>query len=813
MFANKPVHYHGHIDGAAVTLLFLFAVNLAFFTVATSCTPPAGGGPEPAGDTTAPTISIVSTTTDPTGNPLVDVKIIFSEVVTGFDMSDLTITNATASNFATADNKTYTVDLTPTPPESTVTLNISAGVCTDAAGNPNAAPASPFSRVCTRRPTVVISSATRAVTNANPIPITITFNMAVENFASTDVTLTNCTIATLATTDNIVWTADLTALGQGTLDATVPAGVCNKAGTPAVTNVASSTFSRTYDNVAPWVALTSAEPNPTNTSIQITITFSEPMNSSTFTVGDITVSGGGSASNLQTSNDTVFTADVTPAVQGSVTISVAAGVCQDRAGNTNTAAPSSVTRTYDSIPPGVSIASTAPDPTNVSPIPITITFSEAVTGFTAGDISVSGGGSTGNLQTSDNIVFTASVTPGGPGLVTIDVPSGGCQDPAGNTNSAASPLARNFNAGNSPGALDTGFGAGVGASGWVYSLAVQSDDKVIIGGGFSSYNGTSRGRMARLNTDGSLDTSFLATGAGADDFVYSVALQSDGKILIGGDFTTYNGTSRVRVARLNANGSLDTGFLTTGAGANGAVRSIAVQSDGMILIGGEFTAYNGTSRGYVARLTADGNLDTSFLPTDAGANAKVFAIAVQSDKKILIGGSFTAYNGTSRGHIARLNDTDGSLDTAFLATGVGSDYDVASIKVQSDDKAILGGAFFTYNGIARLHVTRLKTDGSLDTGFLGTSVGTNALVDSITMQSDGKILIAGSFNICNYVNRGHVGRLNGDGSLDTTFLATGAGASFNVFTIAVQSDGRILIGGNFTTYNGTNQGYIARLWN
>jgi uncharacterized delta-60 repeat protein len=136
----------------------------------------------------------------------------------------------------------------------------------------------------------------------------------------------------------------------------------------------------------------------------------------------------------------------------------------------------------------------------------------------------------------------------------------------------------------------------------VRSVAVQSDGKVLIGGSFGTYNGTSRGFVARLNSDGSLDTGFLATGAGANDIVTSVAVQSDGKVLIGGSFGTYNGTSRGFVARLNSDGSLDTGFLATGAGASDTVYSVAVQSDGKVLIGGVFTTYNGTSRGHVARL-------------------------------------------------------------------------------------------------------------------------------------------------------------------------------------------------------------------
>ena len=232
------------------------------------------------------------------------------------------------------------------------------------------------------------------------------------------------------------------------------------------------------------------------------------------------------------------------------------------------------------------------------------------------------------------------------------------------------------------------------------SVAVQSDGKVLISGSFSTYNGTSRGYVARLNSDGSLDTGFLATGAGLNSGVSSIAVQSDGKVLIGGAFTAYNGTSRGRVARLNSDGSLDTGFLATGAGSDSSVYSVAVQSDGKVLIGGAFTAYNGTSRGRVARLNSDGSLDTSFLATGAGANGNVYSIALQSDGKVLIGGDFSTYNGTSRGYVARLN-SDGSLDTSFLATGAGADISVNAVAMQSDGKILIGGWFTTYNGASR----------------------------------------------------------------------------------------------------------------
>ncbi|MCA3067815.1 MAG: delta-60 repeat domain-containing protein, partial [Rhodocyclaceae bacterium] len=219
-----------------------------------------------------------------------------------------------------------------------------------------------------------------------------------------------------------------------------------------------------------------------------------------------------------------------------------------------------------------------------------------------------------------------------------------------------------------PGALDTsfnptdvGFGSGAGANFPVLTLALQPDGKVLIGGSFTTYNGTSRNSIARLNADGTLDNTFNP-GTGANSEVYSLALQPDGKVLIGGSFTTYNGTSRNYIARLNADGTLDNTF-NPGTGANSRVRTLALQPDGKVIIGGRFTTYNGTSRDYIARLNADGTLDNTFNP-GTGANDQVQTLALQPDGKVIIGGDFTSYNGTSRNRIARLN-ADGTLDNTF----------------------------------------------------------------------------------------------------------------------------------------------------
>src|SRR6185503_18710842 len=175
-------------------------------------------------------------------------------------------------------------------------------------------------------------------------------------------------------------------------------------------------------------------------------------------------------------------------------------------------------------------------------------------------------------------------------------------------------------------------------------LGVQPDGKIVIGGQFTAVNGTSRNYIARLNADGTLDNSFNS-GSGPDNAIVSLALQPDGKLLIGGFFSSVNGIPRNRIARLNTNGSLDTSFDAGSVAAGTSVRSIALQSDGKVLIGGEFAKA-------IARLNVDGSLDTSFNP-GTGANNQVRSIAVQSDGKVLIGGHFTFINGAARNYIAR----------------------------------------------------------------------------------------------------------------------------------------------------------------
>ena len=286
----------------------------------------------------------------------------------------------------------------------------------------------------------------------------------------------------------------------------------------------------------------------------------------------------------------------------------------------------------------------------------------------------------------------------------------------------------------------------------------------------------------------------------------TTALQPDGKIVIGGLFTSYNGTARNRVARLNPDGSIDKTF-DPGSGANNYVSTATIQPDGKIVIVGSFTSYNGTARNCVARLNSDGSLDTTFDPA-GGASAMVNAMALQPDGRIIIVGGFSSYSGVFRGHIARLN-TDGSLDTAF-DPGSGAFRNVYAVALQTDGRIIIGGDFTSYNNIFRSHIARLNSDGSLDATF-DPSVGADNTVSAIALQSDGKIIIGGSFGSFNTrASFRHIARVNSDGSVDNTF-DPGSGADFTLNTIALQPDGKIIIGGGFTTYNGTPRYFIARL--
>jgi uncharacterized delta-60 repeat protein len=357
----------------------------------------------------------------------------------------------------------------------------------------------------------------------------------------------------------------------------------------------------------------------------------------------------------------------------------------------------------------------------------------------------------------------------------------------------------------------------------INSVIQQPDGKILVIGAFANYNGTAgRNRLLRLNLDGTLDLSFCINatdGAKFGNTLYSIALQSDGKILVGGSFNGYDSvTGRNKLVRLNSDGTVDSAFCANasdGIKFSSDVRSIAVQPDGKILIGGVFTNYAGAvGRSFLIRLNSDGTLDTAFCVNASDGskfNTTVGAIVVQPDNNILLGGSFITYAGTTgRNRLLRLLP-DGTLDTGFCINGVdGAKFDntINDILYQPDNTILIAGVFTNYAGTTgRNRLVKFDLAGNLDTSFSANAVdGTKFLdtINSVLRQSDGKILVGGAFT--NYQSINRLVRLNSDGTLNNTLATSVLNQPKFGNTISVslkQSNGDILIGGNFANYAGT----------
>lgn len=285
-----------------------------------------------------------------------------------------------------------------------------------------------------------------------------------------------------------------------------------------------------------------------------------------------------------------------------------------------------------------------------------------------------------------------------------------------------------------------------------------------------------------------------------DGQIYSLHVQDDGAIVFAGTFGQVDGFERNRIARVDANGNLDQTF---DPDANNTIYALALQPDGKILLGGLATSVGGVLAGYLYRLDSNGTLDQAFAPGAAGV---VFSIAIQPDGKILIGGTVSVTQSVTRTRIVRLNE-DGTLDTSFNA-GFSSGT-VFCIAVQPDGRILVGGNFSLEVGDqTRLNLARLHTDGSLDEDFEADAVGGNVL--SIALQTDGKIIAGGNFTEIGGESRTYLARLDPDGTVDPTFNPV---LNNSVVGQTIQQNGMLLIGGTFTQVNGTGRTQFARLEN
>ena len=346
-------------------------------------------------------------------------------------------------------------------------------------------------------------------------------------------------------------------------------------------------------------------------------------------------------------------------------------------------------------------------------------------------------------------------------------------------------------------------GSGLQVSFGSYTISdfkLQEDKRILVGGNFNSYNNVTAGNFMRLMQNGSIDATFNS-GTGFNNKVKTIAIQQDGKILVGGDFSSYNGISSNKIIRLNYDGTVDYSF-NIGTGVNiGNVEKILIDANGKILVAGTISEYNGVTTYNIIRLLPNGTLDTTFNSSGTGADGNISNAIIQPDNKIIIVGLFNSYNGVTKNSVARLN-ADGTLDTTFnTATNPGTTSgSVASVALQSTGKVIIGGYFTTYQDNPVSYLARLTADGNYDSSF--GFIGPNNVIQKVEVLQNDKIMVGGNFTTFDGNPNSKFIFLNSNGSESGIPFGTGFNGS-NVSAIAFDEvTQNIYVGGYFTNYDG-----------
>jgi uncharacterized delta-60 repeat protein len=357
-----------------------------------------------------------------------------------------------------------------------------------------------------------------------------------------------------------------------------------------------------------------------------------------------------------------------------------------------------------------------------------------------------------------------------------------------------------------PGSVDSSFrtAMGTGFDDPVAAIQPLPDGRVLVAGLFTSFSGVPRMRLARLHADGSLDTAF-DPGAGPNAPVRTINTRADGKAIVGGDFTAVAGEARSGLARVNADGTLDTTFVTS-PGFSGRVIATTLAPDGKILAAGWFS-YAGQIAP-LTKLNSDGSVDPAFTPA-LPLGSEVFDVTLQSDGKILAAGSMPGQTGPT---LWRLHP-DGSADSSFLYASSTNSW-IRCVRVTTEDRILITGSFgitmlnadgspyssfnpsntFDYEGHAlaiqadgrilvagtlqaigsrpRLRVTRLTPTGGFDSTFLP-GAGANDAVDAVALSPDGKILLGGRFTAFGGQQHGYFARLRTDSGTSAPSAPTG----------------------------------------
>jgi len=333
----------------------------------------------------------------------------------------------------------------------------------------------------------------------------------------------------------------------------------------------------------------------------------------------------------------------------------------------------------------------------------------------------------------------------------------------------------------SPQSIDYSFnpGSGIdGASSTAYCLSVLTNGQIVVGGYFSQYNGVSFNNIARLNRDGCPDTDFFV-GQGPSGTVYALAPQTNGMMLVGGNFSVVNGIIRGGLVRLRFDGSLDIGFNPNVASS---ALALAVRPNGQIVVGGGFPQIAGRSIVALAQLNADGTLDSSFIAGLAGGSS-VTSLALDSSGNVYAAGNLFIV--TNQYSLARFK-SDGSIDPAFAFGPLNGS--VSTVMIAPNGQIVVSGTFSEINGYSRYNIARLNSDGSVDPNF---HPSPQFYATLLSIQPNGKI-----FAMMNSA----LTLLNVDGTTDSTFNPVIA----IPYAVATQPDGKILVAGHFNQVDGAN---------
>ncbi len=245
----------------------------------------------------------------------------------------------------------------------------------------------------------------------------------------------------------------------------------------------------------------------------------------------------------------------------------------------------------------------------------------------------------------------------------------------------------------------------------IFAIEKQKDGKILIGGYFGGIKGTTMNSIARLNSDQSIDETFSKNLYGVNGEIYAISVQNNGKILVGGYFTSIHGQNRNHIARLNPDGSLDQEFAVNNQGFYGTVNVIKVVPDGQIIVGGYFRDYNGIERKGVVKLNADGSLNKKFkINFNLQEEVEVFTLSLSEDGGIYIGGRFGEIDGIPVSNIAKLNE-NGSLDEQFMVNDLKGQ--VYSLEILPGRKILIGGNFIVDIKEPIYNIALLNSNGGM----------------------------------------------------------------------------------------------------